>query len=63
MVEVEKYNKVVLKYSHNWPHQYAIEKSEKGGRWREPALLTLFPFGSMTPVKMWHSYNNLYEGK
>lgn len=54
MVEVEKYNKVLLKYSHNCPHQYAKEKSEKEGKWRELALLTLFPFGSMIPVTMWH---------
>lgn len=62
-VEVEKYNKVLLKYSQNWPHQYAMEKPEQGGRWKELVLLTLFPFGSMIRVKMWHSYNNLYESK
>lgn len=63
MVEVEKCNKVLFKYSHNWPHGYTMEKPEKGNRWRELALLTLCPFGSMIPVKMWYSYNNLYEGK
>lgn len=52
MIEVEKYNKVLFKYSHNWPSQYAMEKPEKRGKWRELALLILFPFGSMIPVKM-----------
>lgn len=49
----------ILKYSYNWPHQYAMEKPERGGRWRE---LRLFPFGSMAMAKMCHNYN-VYEGK